>query len=173
MLLREQLRGGHERGLAPARHRRQRGERRDHRFPGADVALQEPVHRAVPREVGPDLPRGPALCRRQLEGQRIDEPAGEPAAAVERRRAAAVEPAPQHAQGEVVCEQLLEREAPPAGVLRVERRIEVRPRRRTVDRPQGLAEGDEAVAGLDPAGQELGDARVAVETVERLADQAA
>ena len=42
-----------------------------------------------------------------------------------------------------------------------------------MNRPQGLAEGDEAVAGLDPAGQQLGDARVAVEPVERLADQAA
>ena len=146
VLLREQLGGRHQGNLALAGDRHHRGERRDHGLARAHVALYQPVHRTVPRKVGADLSRHPALGRGEIERQRVDEAAHQRIAAVQHRGTPAVETAPQHAQRKVVRKQLLEREAPPGGVLVVQRRLGARARRRPVDRPQGVDEADETVA---------------------------
>ena len=54
MLFGEHLRGGHEHGLVPGPDRLQHGGERHHRFAGADLALQETLHRMVAGHVGSD-----------------------------------------------------------------------------------------------------------------------
>ena len=173
VLLPEQLRGRHQGDLAFVGDRHHRGDRRDHRLPGPDVALHEAMHRMGSGEIGPDLPCHPALGRGQIERQRVDEAPRERIAAVQRRGRQGVEPAPQHAQREMVREQLFERQAPPAGMPGVQRRLDARPRRRPVDRLQGMVEGDETMAHDDRFGQQLGDVGIALEPGEGLIDQAA
>ena len=172
VLLGEKLGGRHQGNLAFVGHRHHRCERRDHRLAGAHVALHQPVHRSIAREIGPDLLRHPALGGGQPERQRVGEPAHQRIAAVQRRGMPAVDPAAQHAQREVVCQQLLEREAPPGRMLVVQRRLGVRARRRPVDRPQCVDEADETVAHGHRFGQQIGDVGIALEPVEGLVDQA-
>ena len=73
----------------------------------------------------------------------------------------------------MVREQLFERQAPPAGMPGVQRRLDARPRRRPVDRLQGMVEGDETMAHDDRFGQQLGNVGIALEPGEGLIDQAA
>jgi hypothetical protein len=63
----------HHRGLVSGVVSHQRRHRRDHRFPAADVALQQPVHRPVSGEVGEDLVSRDALAVRESKGQRRHE----------------------------------------------------------------------------------------------------
>ena len=113
------------------------------------------------------------LGRGQPERQRVDEALHERITAAECRGLPGVEPAPQYAQGEMVREQLLERQAPPRGMFGVQRRFRIRARRRPVDRPQGVADGDEAMVHGDCLGQQLRDVGIALQPVERLVRQAA
>ena len=55
MLLGEDLGRRHERDLQAVLHRDQRRQQRDDRLAGADVALQQPVHRLRPLQVVDDL----------------------------------------------------------------------------------------------------------------------
>jgi hypothetical protein len=59
----------HERGLQAVLHRDDGREERDDRLPGADVALQQPVHRLRLPHVVDDLLQRQLLPRRQLERQ--------------------------------------------------------------------------------------------------------
>ena len=60
----------------PARVGHQRGHRRHHGLAAADVALEQPVHRAGAGHVGEDLVGRDALPLGELEGQRRGERAG-------------------------------------------------------------------------------------------------
>ncbi|MEZ5459058.1 MAG: hypothetical protein R3E65_07045 [Steroidobacteraceae bacterium] len=55
MLFCQQLRGRHQRGLVAAADRAGRGRCGDHGLAAADVALHQPRHRRVAREVGVDV----------------------------------------------------------------------------------------------------------------------
>ena len=64
VLLGEDLGRRHERHLQAVLHRHERREQRDDRLAGADVALQQPVHRRGPLHVVDDLLRAPSAARR-------------------------------------------------------------------------------------------------------------
>ncbi len=66
-----QDRGGcQDGGLRPAGVDHRRSERRNHGLPGADVALQQAVHRLAGFQVGADVGQGALLGGGQGEGQR-------------------------------------------------------------------------------------------------------
>ena len=69
VLLGEQLRGRHERGLVAVLHREQHREERDDGLAAPDVALQQPVHAAIAHHVLHDLARHVHLGVRELVGQ--------------------------------------------------------------------------------------------------------
>ena len=69
MLLGKDLRRGHERRLVPGFHGQQHGGEGDHRFPRADVAMQEPVHGPGRGQVAPDLGHRALLRARERERQ--------------------------------------------------------------------------------------------------------
>ncbi len=73
MLLGEQLRRSHQRHLEPILERHQRRDDGHDRLAGADVPLQQPVHRTRPPHVGNDGGQRFSLARSQSEWQR---PAG-------------------------------------------------------------------------------------------------
>src|SRR5262249_51269668 len=97
VLLGEELRGDHDRGLVSVLDREQRGEQRDDGLAAADVALQQPLHAAVAGHIGDDLangahPRAGELERKtlaQLRGERapVDELNARPMGARELLRA--------------------------------------------------------------------------------------
>ena len=67
MLLGQDLRRRHEGGLRAGFHRQQHRRDRDHRFPGADVALQQTIHRVRRGKVAPDLRNHARLRPCQVE----------------------------------------------------------------------------------------------------------
>jgi len=69
VLLGEDLGRGHQGALVSALDGGQQGAERDDGLPGADVALEEPVHRPGGSEIGADLGDGPLLVAGQPEGQ--------------------------------------------------------------------------------------------------------
>ena len=73
MLLGQNLRRRHERGLIAVLHRAQHGHQRDDRLSCANVPLQQPVHPARRGHVGTDLRQDPALRLGQFERERIEE----------------------------------------------------------------------------------------------------
>ena len=70
VLLGERLRRRHQRPLAPGLDRAQERVQRDDRLPGADVALEQPLHRRRAREVGVDLGDRALLVGRERERER-------------------------------------------------------------------------------------------------------
>ena len=70
VLLGEGFRGRHQRPLASRLDRAQQRVERDDRLPGADVALEEALHRGRPAEVAVDLADRPLLVRGERERQR-------------------------------------------------------------------------------------------------------
>ena len=70
MLLGEDLGGRHHRHLPAVLDGLQCGERGHDRLAAADVALQQPLHRVRPREVGSDFRQHPRLRAREPERQR-------------------------------------------------------------------------------------------------------
>ena len=95
VLLGERLGRRHQRALPARLHRPQQRVERDHGLAGADVALQEPLHRRRLRQVEVDLGDRPLLVLGQLERQhgrgsgRSARPAGRATARRRRCRAAA------------------------------------------------------------------------------------
>ena len=118
VLLRERLRRRHQRSLAPSLDRPQQRVERDRRLPGADVPLEQPLHRRREGEVGVDLHDRRVLRSRERERQRAAVPGDE----LRRRRERlcdehlALGRAPP--QRELQREELVEREAA-AGALRL------------------------------------------------------
>ena len=70
VLLGENFRWRHERGLHAAARREKCRSRRDGGLAAAHVALHQPVHRRAGGEVVRDLPQHLLLCRRQAVGER-------------------------------------------------------------------------------------------------------
>ena len=62
VLLGEDLRRRHERDLQTVLHGDERGEQRDDRLPGSDVALEQAVHRLRTLQIVDDLLAAPARC---------------------------------------------------------------------------------------------------------------
>ena len=73
VLLRQQLRGGHDRRLATRLDRLQHGERGDDGLSAAHIPLEEPVHRCGAAHVAFDVGPGAALAAREVEGESIEE----------------------------------------------------------------------------------------------------
>ena len=67
------LGGRQQRGLAAGVDDRQHRPQRDDRLARADLALQQPVHRVVQRQLAGDLLARPRLARGQLERQPLVE----------------------------------------------------------------------------------------------------
>jgi len=72
-LFREELRRRHDRRLPLRPRGLQRRCKRDRGLARADVALQQPIHRHVAREVIPDLVDGAPLRLRERKRQRLRE----------------------------------------------------------------------------------------------------
>ena len=73
MLLGQDLRRRHERGLIPGLHAEQHRRDGDERFARADVALEQSVHRPRRLEIGADFGDGAALRAGRREGERGEE----------------------------------------------------------------------------------------------------
>ena len=73
MLLRKELRGGHEGALEAAAHGPEERQRRNHRLPRSYVSLEEPEHRLGSIQIGGELRTHPALRLRELKGQGAQE----------------------------------------------------------------------------------------------------
>ena len=143
VLLGEQLGGRHDRGLVVVLHREQHREQRHHRLAGADVAHQHPVHAQRRRHVVCDLPHRAPLVVRELEGEMLLEPGGELLLERERDpRAGALREMARAGLHELLVEELVEREAPPAGlgVVQVPRPVHGGERRAQLGNPHGRAQ---------------------------------
>ena len=71
VLLGERLGGRHQRALTALLDGAQERVQRDNRLPGADVALQEPLHRHAAGEIGVELADRLLLVRSERERQRL------------------------------------------------------------------------------------------------------
>jgi len=69
VLLREKLRGSHQRRLVPALHRQKHGEHRHHGLSRPHISLKEPVHPPGRRHVAVDLLQHRCLGAGELEGE--------------------------------------------------------------------------------------------------------
>jgi hypothetical protein len=94
VLLRECLRRRHQRTAAPGLDRTQQRVERDDGLPRADVALEEPLHRPLLRQIGVDLRDRLLLVSGQLERQNRSVPRHELAGLTQRRRALLLPPLP-------------------------------------------------------------------------------
>ena len=141
MLLGEHLGRRHQRSLVPALHGGEQGGDGDDRLAGADVALQQPVHRVGSRQVGVDLADHPLLGGGQREAQRGVEPADQLAAGlVADADGVALHRPLAHHEHQLHPQQLVERQPAPGPLLVVERL-------RQVDVVQRGAAVDQARAG--------------------------
>ena len=141
VLLGQHLGRHHERALVPALHRGQQRGQRDDGLAGADVALEQAVHREGPGHVGHDHRQGPALRLRELVGQPGQEARHEgvrdrardlPGRHVVVQRAGVhLEGAPPQDERQLQPEQLVEDQPPPGRLHHVERL-------RDVDGPERL-----------------------------------
>ena len=112
VLLGEQLGRSHDGRLRAVLDGPQRRERRDHGLAGADVALHEPHHRVLVREVPRDFLPDPALRTGELERQASETSFDEVRARGQRPRVVAIGLLAQQPQADLVREQFLERETP-------------------------------------------------------------
>ena len=85
VLLGEDLRGCHERGLVAGFDGEEHGAQRDERFPAAHIAVEQAVHRTRQGEVGADFLDRAELRAGQRKGQRRVQPAHQRVAAAMHR----------------------------------------------------------------------------------------
>ncbi len=162
VLLGEDLGRRHECDRAPALDRLQRGERRHHRLAGADVALQQPLHRLPALEVVRDLAPYLFLCAGQLERHARQQRLRQRAGAGEDRRTALGARPPVHLHRHLLRQELVELEALPRRVrARVERALCQRrqPGRRRVQELHRIAELPQLAAAHEVLGQHLAEPR--------------
>jgi hypothetical protein len=109
----------HQRALPAALDRAEERVERDHRLPGADVALEQPPHRLRAREVAVDLGDGRLLVGREREPERGAVPRHERAGLAERRGHRVL--VARRGHRELERHELLEREPPPRllGLVRI------------------------------------------------------
>ena len=86
VLLGQDLGRRHERDLQAVLHRDQRGQQRHDRLAGADVALQQTIHRLRPLQVVDDLLQRRPLSGGELEWQHAPRRIANPIVDVNRRR---------------------------------------------------------------------------------------
>ena len=108
VLLGQRLGRRHQRAAVAAFYGAQQRVERDDRLPRADVALEEPLHRRGPAEVGVDLGDRAFLVGRELERQRLPVALDQVTGRVERRRDHVLLAAVTAQQAELECEQLVE-----------------------------------------------------------------
>ncbi len=150
MLLREDLRGDHERPLVAVLDRDQQGEQRDDRLPRADVPLEQAIHGVRRPQVRADLPQHLLLRLGELEREEARELRPERVGHLVRDPAGLfLETVPLHRQRELEQEDLLESERSlgrrrPAGELRETRvggrEVDLPERPRALEQP--VARGD-------------------------------
>ena len=111
VLLGENLRRRHHRRLVPRLHRRAYRQRGHHGLAGADVPLQQPVHRVRRGHVAADVVPHAFLRRRQREGQARAQPAEQLAARPHGHAALPRRARAQNSQAELQEEEVVEGQA--------------------------------------------------------------
>ena len=110
MLLRERLGRRHQRVLPSVLDRTQQRVQRDDGLAGADVALQQPLHRHGSRQVGVELADRGLLVRRERERKRLAVTPDQLARVAEPRRESALPFARATRDSDLEQEELVERE---------------------------------------------------------------
>ena len=118
MLLRERLGRRHQRALTPGLDGPKKGVERDRGLAGADVPLEQPLHRSRLRQVGVDLRDGALLILGQRERQRRPVARDQLAGRTERPSGLALDPGAKHR--ELQRHELVEREPLACGLSLVE-----------------------------------------------------
>lgn len=136
MLVGQQLRRGHEGGLAAVLPGQPGAGRRHHRLAGANVPLEQAVHGGGLFQIRPRLLHGPALGPGEGEGQ----PGGEGPQVLFRkgRRPLSLPPPPDAGEAQGQAEEFLKHQPPPGPG-------QGRPVRGEVDVVIGLLDGDQVV----------------------------
>ena len=176
MLLGEQLRRCHDGRLASGRGRDQRRHGGHHGFPGAHVALQQPVHRRARAEIGADLVEGGLLRARQRERQRGAKRLEPRGCSGERPGALGARARSQAPQAQPLRNELFERDAARARMHAGEQQGRRCIARRRVQIAQGFGEGRPRLTRERPRrelGCEVVVESLAVEHDERALDQPA
>ena len=144
VLLREQFRGRHDRGLEAVADSTRRRHGGNDRLAGTHVALHQPLHRVGPGQVGPDFADHALLRPRQPEGQAPQQfPLEVRGLSHDRRGVLALAPV-QLLHAEVVREQFLERQALLGRVAALDQRGHVGARRRAVYEVQRVGQRRQA-----------------------------
>ncbi len=127
VLLGEDFGRRHERDLLARFDRLQRGQRGDDRLAGADVALQQPLHRRRALQVVAISRHTRSCARVSLNGTRVEQLAGQRAGAGQHRRAPRRARLAMHLQRQLLRQQLVELEPRPRRMrARVERALRQR-----------------------------------------------
>ena len=149
VLLGERLRRRHQRAEPPGLDRAQQRIERDDGLAGADVALEQPLHRHGPLEIGVDLLDGALLVGGQPEGQLLAEAGDELAGRAERRRHVVGALRPAAREPDLEDEQLVEGQPRP-------RPLRLRRRAGTVQRDEGVGLQRQLAPRLQLRGQRVG-----------------
>ena len=160
VLLGEDLGGRHDRDLQPALERDERRQRRDQRLARAHVALQQPVHRLGPLQIGDDVAHGDLLPRRERErqqrprllAQRVVDPVGV-------RLALGEASPPSQQDAGLEREELLEDQPHVARTAGPVEGVDVAAGRRLVHRGQGVAPRRQIEPAPHSIGQRVGQSR--------------
>ena len=137
MLPRQDLGRCHQRGLPARTHRHHRRQRGNDRLAAAHVALQQPVHRLLPRQIGRDLVTYPALRTGERKRQRSQQCC----LTVAIRQRLPPLPRPQLArpsQRQLLRHQLFQDNALAGRRAPLQQGVQISPRRRMMDEPQRL-----------------------------------
>ena len=149
VLLGERLGRRHQRALVAALDRAQERVERDDRLAGADVALEQPLHRRRAGEVAVDLRDRLLLVLGQRERKRRAVALDQLARLAERRRDLLLALARAAGEPELEHEQLVEREPPPP-------RLRLLERPRPVQRVERVGAPRQPLALLQPGRQRVG-----------------
>ena len=169
MLFGEDLGRRHEGHLVTVLDGLQRGERGDDGFAAAHVAEQQALHRVRLRQVARDLLPYFLLCASEFERQLPEQCLGQCALRRQGGRKVFVALAVMHAHRELLCQQLVELDAPPGGVAARLQRGRGDVRWRVVQQAQTFAKVGEAQSFQQRCGQGIGER----ERIQRVGDELA
>ncbi len=97
----------HQGGLLPGLDRTQHGQQRDHRLAGANIALEQPQHPPVRRQVRVDLLEGARLGTSERVAKPLQCLGLKRATALQRAARTVPEASPDHGQRHLIGEQLV------------------------------------------------------------------
>ena len=160
VLLGQDLGRRHEGGLQPVLHRQHGGQHRDDGLAGADIALQQAVHRLGALHVLADLLEGGALTGRQLERQHAAQRLAN--AIVDANGvslALGIRLAPPQQQPHLEAEELFEDQPALRGRSKQVELVKRRVHRREVRQPQRVVPGWQAQARAHLGRQRIGQVR--------------